>query len=277
MNDSVARGYMDMIGRVTLAAAGLTLAAMPATAQQRPAPRTWVADNGNGTFTNPLFQDELSDPDIIRVGTDYYLVGSTMHTMPGLPVLHSKDLINWTLASYAFDRLNLGPEFEMKDGKEVYGNGIWAPAIRYHNGTFYIFVNVNNHGMQVFSATNPRGPWTRKPLGGKIYDLSVLFDDDGRVWAVHGRESFKELRNPIGRYIMRSNPVFTVNMLATRPHVTKGYSLTMQLHLIMCFQLTQGTFQSHRLVEKGNSSLRRLEHSQFCSPAWQILISLLRF
>ena len=71
---------------------------------------TWTADNGNGTFTNPLFYDEFSDPDLIRVGDDFYLTGTTMHAMPGLPVLHSKDLVNWQLLGYAFDRLDLGPD-----------------------------------------------------------------------------------------------------------------------------------------------------------------------
>jgi len=69
--------------------------------------QTWRADNGDGTFTNPLFYDEFSDPDLIRVGEDYYLTGTTMHSMPGLPVLHSKDLVNWKFLGYAFDRLDL--------------------------------------------------------------------------------------------------------------------------------------------------------------------------
>src|SRR5512138_2995293 len=103
----------------------------------------WMADNGNGTFTNPLFYDEFSDPDLIRVGDDYYLTGTTMHAMPGLPVLHSRDLVNWELMSYALDRLDLGPEFRLEGGKEIYGRGIWAPTFRYHDGTFHIFSNVN--------------------------------------------------------------------------------------------------------------------------------------
>src|ERR1041384_8110625 len=73
--------------------------------------QTWTADNGDGTFTNPLFYDEFSDPDMIRVGDDYYLTGTTMHTMPGLPILHSRDLVNWRWIAYAFDRLDLGPDF----------------------------------------------------------------------------------------------------------------------------------------------------------------------
>lgn len=147
--------------------------------------QSWTADNGNGTYTNPLFYDEFSDPDIIRVGEDFYLAGTTMHAMPGVVVMHSKDLVNWTFLSYCFDKLTLGAEFDLKDGKEAYGQGIWAPCIRYHNGLFYIFTNVNNHGMQAFIAKDPKGPWEHKPLNLEIYDLSVLFDDDGKVYAVH--------------------------------------------------------------------------------------------
>ncbi|MDE7118133.1 MAG: family 43 glycosylhydrolase, partial [Bacteroidaceae bacterium] len=83
---------------------------------------SWTADNGNGTFTNPLFYDEFSDPDIIRVGEDYYLVGTTMHTVPGLVILHSKDLVNWENISYCFDRFDFDDDaFALKNHKEVYG------------------------------------------------------------------------------------------------------------------------------------------------------------
>ncbi len=144
----------------------------------------WIADNGNGTYSNPLFYEEFSDPSMIRVGEDYYLTGTTMHCMPGLPILHSKDLVNWTLISYAFDRLDLEPAFRLEGG-EIYGQGIWAPSIRYNDGTFYVFSNINRHGTQVFRATDPAGPWEHNRLGTRLYDLSVLFDD-GRIYAVHG-------------------------------------------------------------------------------------------
>ena len=120
---------------------------------------TWIADNGNGTFTNPLFYDEFSDPDLIRVGDDYYLTGTTMHTMPGLPVLHSKDLVNWTFLTYAVNKLDFGPAYRLEEEKDIYGQGIWAPCLRYHNGMFYIFSNVNRQTTQLFSAADPRGPW----------------------------------------------------------------------------------------------------------------------
>lgn len=120
--------------------------------------QSWTADNGNGAFTNPLFYDEFTDPDLIRVGTDFYMVASSMHAMPGLPLLRSKDLVNWEFVTYIFDRLDLGPDFHLEGDKGIYGNGIWAHAIRYHKGTFYVFVNVNDHGLQVFSAKDPAGP-----------------------------------------------------------------------------------------------------------------------
>ena len=160
----------------------LALGALPNTARAQ----TWTPDNGNGTFTNPLFQDEFSDPDLIRVGNDFYLTGTTMHAMPGLPVLHSTDLVNWELASYALDRLDLGPEYRLEGGKEIYGKGIWAPSFRYHAGTFHIFSNVNGQTTQHFTATSPRGPWTRTAMKRGLHDLSVLFDDDGTVWVVWG-------------------------------------------------------------------------------------------
>jgi xylan 1,4-beta-xylosidase len=147
--------------------------------------KSWIADNGNGTFSNPLFYDEFSDPDLIRVGDDFYLTGTTMHAMPGLPVLHSKDLVNWELLGYACDRLDLGPEFGLEKGN-VYGQGIWAPSFRYHNGTFYIFTNVNRHNTQLFTANNPAGPWKHTELKRSLHDLSVLFDDDGKVYVVWG-------------------------------------------------------------------------------------------
>jgi beta-xylosidase len=147
--------------------------------------QTWMADNGNGTFSNPLFYDEFSDPDLIRVGDDFYLTGTTMHAMPGLPVLHSTDLVNWELASYAVDRLDLGPAYRLEGGN-VYGRGIWAPSFRYHAGTFHIFSNVNGQTTQRFTATNPRGPWTRTPMKRSLHDLSVLFDDDGKAYVVWG-------------------------------------------------------------------------------------------
>ena len=149
---------------------------------------TWTSDNGNGTFTNPLFYEEFSDPDMIRVGDDYYLTGTTNHAMPGLPLLHSKDLVNWEFICNVSDKLDFGPEYRLEDGKDIYGQGIWAPCIRYHNNTFYIFTNVNGQTTQLFTATKPQGPWTHLKMKKSFHDVSVLFDDDGKNYVVWGYE-----------------------------------------------------------------------------------------
>ncbi len=153
---------------------------------------SWTADNGNGTFTNPLFYDEFSDPDILRVGDDYYLAGTTMHTVPGLVILHSKDLVNWENIAYCFDRFDFTDDrFALKNHEEIYGQGIWAPCIRYANGQFYVFSNVNGKGLQCYTASDIRGPWQHHNMKGNIYDLGVLFDDDGKVYAIHGYGTVK--------------------------------------------------------------------------------------
>ena len=147
---------------------------------------SWTADNGNGTYTNPLFYDEFSDPDILRVGDDYYLAGTTMHSVPGLVILHSRDLVNWENVSYCFERFDFNDDaFSLKNHQEIYGQGIWAPCIRYANDQFYIFSNINGKGLQCYTSKDIHGPWKYHNMQGDIYDLSVLFDDDGKIYAIH--------------------------------------------------------------------------------------------
>ena len=178
---------------------GASAVLFPAVSNAAPA-TTWMADNGNGTYTNPLFGDEFSDPDIIRVGDEFILAGTTMHAMPGLVVLRSRDLVNWTFASYATPQLDLGPEYRLEEGREAYGQGIWAPCLRYHKGVYYLFSNVNRKGLQVFTSRDPAGPWEHRSLGRMLHDLSVLFDDDGKVYAIFGYDEVRivELRADMG-------------------------------------------------------------------------------
>ncbi len=172
----------------TFLSAVLLTAAMTAQAQTT----SWTADNGNGTFTNPLFYDEFSDPDVLRVGDDYYLAGTTMHSVPGLVILHSKDLVNWENVSYCFDRFDFPDnKFSLKNHQEIYGQGIWAPCIRWNNGKFYLYSNVNGKGLQCYTSEKIEGPWRHINMKGNIYDLGVLFDDDGRVYAIHGYGTVK--------------------------------------------------------------------------------------
>jgi beta-xylosidase len=99
--------------------------------------------------------------------------------------------VNWRIAGYAFDRLDLGPAFRLEDGKEIYGQGIWAPSFRYYKGTYCIFANVNRFGLQVFRASDPRGPWKHNRIEQGLHDLSVLFDDDGRIYAVYAARTIR--------------------------------------------------------------------------------------
>jgi beta-xylosidase len=148
------------------------------------AAKHWTADNGNGTYSNPLFYEEFEDPDVIRVGEDYYLASTTMHMNPAVILMHSKDLVNWELAGYCADRLDFGPAFRLEGGN-IYGKGIWAPCIRYHDGMFYVFTNVDRAGLIVYRSKSITGPWERNQLPGK-HDLSVLFDDNGKVYLISG-------------------------------------------------------------------------------------------
>jgi xylan 1,4-beta-xylosidase len=149
-----------------------------------PATKHWTADNGNGTYSNPLFYEEFEDPDVIRVGDEYFLAGTTMHMMPSVQLMRSKDLVNWELAGYCGDRLDLGPTYRLEGGN-IYGKGIWAPCLRYHNGMFYVFTNVNGAGLMVYRSKSITGPWERNQLPGR-HDLSVLFDDDGKIYIISG-------------------------------------------------------------------------------------------
>ena len=145
----------------------------------------WVSDLGNGTYKNPVLNADYSDPDACRAGDDYYLVSSSFDAIPGLPILHSRDLVNWTLIGHALKRQ---PPFEHFE-KVQHGNGVWAPAIRYQKGEFYIYYPDPDFGIYVTKAKNPAGPWSEPVLveGGKgLIDPCPLWDDTGQVYLVHG-------------------------------------------------------------------------------------------
>ncbi len=153
-------------------------------AQGKMASKVWVADNGNGTYQNPVINADYSDPDAIRVGDDYYLVSSSFNHSPGLPILHSKDLINWTIIGHALKRQ---PPFDHFSNVQ-HGNGVWAPSIRYHNNEFYIYYPDPDFGIYLTKAKNIKGPWS-DPLmveaGKGLIDPCPLWDDNGKVYLVH--------------------------------------------------------------------------------------------
>lgn len=144
----------------------------------------WVADQGNGTYKNPVLHADYSDPDAIRVGDDFYLVSSSFEDIPGLPVLRSRDLVNWTIIGHALVRQ---PPFDVFS-KPQHGNGVWAPAIRFHKGEFYIYYPDPDYGIYLVKAKNAAGPWSEPVLveGGKgLIDPCPFWDDDGTVYLVH--------------------------------------------------------------------------------------------
>jgi len=155
-----------------------------ATAQTNYVSKVWVADNGDGTYKNPIINADYSDPDAIRVGNDYYLVSSSFEDIPGLPILHSKDLVNWTIIGHALKRQ---PPFE-HFSKTQHGNGVWAPSIRYHKNEFYIYYPDPDFGIYLTKAKNILGPWTDPVLveeGKGLIDPCPLWDDDGKNYLVH--------------------------------------------------------------------------------------------
>lgn len=156
--------------------------AMPVPAGD-PAP-AWIPDLGNGKYKNPVVFADYSDPDVVRVGEDFFMTASSFNCIPGLPVLHSKDLVNWTLIGYALDKL----EPEEVFNKPQHGKGVWAPCIKFHNNEFYIYYPDPDYGIFLVKATDPRGPWSKPILvkdGKGLIDPSPLWDDDGKAYLTY--------------------------------------------------------------------------------------------
>jgi len=146
--------------------------------------QTWISDQGNGTYRNPVIDADYSDPDVIRVNDDYYMVSSSFDAVPGLPILHSKDLINWTIINHALLRQ---PPYE-HFSKTQHGNGVWAPSIRYHNGEFYIYYPDPDFGIYLTKAKDPAGEWSVPILveaGKGLIDPCPLWDKNGKVYLAY--------------------------------------------------------------------------------------------
>ncbi len=165
------------------------LAVFPAKAQQH---TVWTPDNGDGTFSNPILWGDWADPDVMRVGDTFYMVSTSMQYVPGCPILKSNDLVNWEMAGYAVERYDEDPRYDMKGGT-LYMNGSWAATIRHHNGKYYVgFCTPDGWGREkgnfsICIADKPEGPWERTIFPEFMYDPGLLFDDDGKVYVVHGQ------------------------------------------------------------------------------------------
>jgi len=163
-----------------------------ATGADTPAP--WSPDLGDGTYKNPIIFADYSDPDVVRVDGDYYLVSSSFTCVPGLPILHSKDLVNWTLIGHALMKQVPEEHYNVVQS----GDGVWAPSIRFHDGKFYIFYPDPDYGIYMVTATDPAGEWSAPILvkaGRGLEDPCPLWDDDGKVYLVHGLVGSRMGRN----------------------------------------------------------------------------------
>jgi beta-xylosidase len=180
--------------RTRIAAAVLLAAAAVAGCRSvaQPAPATpaalaaapWIADLGDGRYRNPVLHADYSDPDVIRVGDTFYMTASSFNNTPGLPLLESRDLVNWTLVGHALPRLEPAAVF----ARPQYGKGVWAPCLRWHDGRFWIFYPDPDYGVYVMTAEHFAGPWSAPRLllaGRGIIDPAPLWDDDGKAYLMH--------------------------------------------------------------------------------------------
>jgi beta-xylosidase len=146
--------------------------------------QAWVSDRGDLDYRNPVIFADYSDPDVVRVGKDFFMVSSSFNCVPGLPVLHSRDLVNWQIVNHVFSRMPPDLVFS----RPQHGNGCWAPSIRFHEGMFYVFFGDPDYGIYMSRSRDPLGPWEDLqliwPARGWI-DPCPLWDDDGNAYLVH--------------------------------------------------------------------------------------------
>ncbi len=146
--------------------------------------QVWLPDQGDGTYTNPIIHADFSDPDLIRVDDDYFMVASSFNCAPGIPLLHSKDLVNWEIINYIYDSLPFS-QFQ----RVAHGRGSWAPSIRFHEGCFYVYFCTPDEGLFVAKATDPRSKWELHHVlnVSQWEDPCPFWDEDGTAWLVRSK------------------------------------------------------------------------------------------
>lgn len=159
--------------------------------------RAWVPDMGDGTYINPVINADYSDPDVVAVGDDFYMTASSFGCAPGLPILHSRDLVNWDIVNYALKEV---PPVDFYGSAPRHGKGVWAPSIRFHNGEYYIYWGDPDFGIFMVKTADPLGEWSEPVLvkaGKGMIDPTPLWDDDGRVYLVHAWAASRSRFNSI--------------------------------------------------------------------------------
>jgi len=161
----------------------------------------WLPDQGDGTYHNPIIYADYSDPDVIRAGDNFYLTASSFNCTPGLPILHSHDLVNWTIINHAVKNLPHPRYAEVQPGC-----GVWAPSLRFHAGKFWIFFPLPDEGIYVTTANHPAEKWSEPHLvqaGKGLIDPCPLWDDDGQAYLVH---AYARSRSGI-KHMLRIRPM----------------------------------------------------------------------
>ena len=144
------------------------------------------SDNGDGTFTNPVIWGDFPDPDVIRVGNKYYMISTSMHYFPGVTLMESADLVNWSIASNVVDEFKEHPFYDLNGGHR-YAKGQWATSLRYFNDRFYVLFTTLTEGSFIYTSSDAKGGWEKhKVEGAFLYDPGMFIDTDGRVYVIHG-------------------------------------------------------------------------------------------
>ncbi len=168
---------MTLSRSIRLFAASALAAITPAAAQ------TWQSDSGDGHYANPPLYADYPDPDIIRVGEDFYFITTTFANVPGLTILQSNDLVNWRFASHVVDKLEGRPQYDLKEGG-AYRRGLFAASLRHHAGMFYVAVTPVGEKTRIYRAKDVRGPWTMNRIDIEAFDPGLFFDTDGQAYIV---------------------------------------------------------------------------------------------
>jgi len=152
-------------------------------------PPQQASGQAKGSYRNPVLFADYSDPDVIRDGNNYYLIASSFEFVPGIPILQSNDLVHWTIIGHVLPRIDLDPRYDMAGGNR-YGRGVWAPALRKHNGLFYVYFPTPDEGIFVSTAAKITGPWS-KPVAviaqAGLEDPCPFWDDDGKAYLMHSK------------------------------------------------------------------------------------------
>ena len=143
--------------------------------------QVWRSDQGDGTFRNPVLYADYPDPDVIRVGQDYYMASTTFANVPGITILHSRDLVNWTIASHLANRLEGLPQYDLTGGT-AYRKGLYASSLRHHRGTYYLANTPVGQKTRIWYARDVRGPWRFHELDREAFDPGLFIEPDGRAY-----------------------------------------------------------------------------------------------